>query len=496
MTSPTELVLGGTKPFALALFAPLSERTGIRPRIAPEPAHALPLCPGPASLLVVEYGPAWLPVLQQLAARGGCRLVAALPPGQEEGALPLQQLGAEVVRWSGQPGAVVAAVAKVLGLPAGQASGSRTDLRPAAAPPVAALPVAPAPLAVARPAAPAAPAAAPTAAPAVPVDDFFDGLEPPPAAAAPAAAPTAAPSMAAPPAPGAVSAPAPLDGAAAWPAGAPGDEEAEAALVLYLRGKLRADAPLAAVAKQAAAGMSELERQVVLGAAVPFDARPIYRAAVMRLRVAAALAAVPATPARVDGAAVQAILAGLDALLAEVNPLAAGASPELQPALEAVRNALVREAVDFSEAAHRVTAAGPPPQEASARPARAPTTTTTARVLSVQAGEGSAEAARSSRGPLVALVLLLLAIAGVLAWQQLSRPPLQAPPSYDGAPANTMAVVNGPHRVLVALPGKQVDPAELDRFRRQEEKKGNTVTEVAPGNWLVAPAAPPQGATP
>ncbi len=44
----------------------------------------------------------------------------------------------------------------------------------------------------------------------------------------------------------------------------------------------------------------------------------------------------------------------IDALLAEVAPLLAGAPAELVPALQTIRNALVSEAIDFSEAAQRV----------------------------------------------------------------------------------------------------------------------------------------------
>ncbi len=32
MAGPTDVVIAGTKPFALALFAPVTERAGTRPR--------------------------------------------------------------------------------------------------------------------------------------------------------------------------------------------------------------------------------------------------------------------------------------------------------------------------------------------------------------------------------------------------------------------------------------------------------------------------------
>ena len=576
MAPSTDVVLAGSKAFALALFAPVTERVGSRPRIAPEPQQALTLCAGSSGLLLVEFSEAWLPVLKQLRAQApGLRVVAALPQGQEAAVLALAPLGVEAVPWDGQAAPILAAVTKVLAAgavassPASQGV-TRPPIAPAAtAPPAAARPMVPqaprapattpaggtpaAPVAPRVPATtpprpiPVAPAAprAPATTPAAGTPAAPPGARPPattpaggtPAVSAPqpaqaAAPPAAAPPAAAPPvvpatpptappasdlfddlepaeaAPEAQSAPAlapytlpPAAEAPAhaghWPSGLPSEDEAESALVLYTRGKLRPDAPLAAVTRDAVKGMSELERQVVGGAELPFDGQPIYKAAVLRLRVAAALATVPTEQARVDDAAVQALLAELDGVLALVNPLAMAAPPEHQPALEAVRNALVREAVDFSEAAHRVSAGGAPPERASTRPV-ARSQAPVSRVLSLQAGEEEEpRVERRRRAPVAVLILLVLAIAGVLVWQEVARPPVKAPPSFDGAPANTVAVTNGPYRLMVVAPGKQVDPGELARFRSQEEKKGNVVTEVAPGNWLIEAAQPAaKGATP
>lgn len=514
MAPPMDVVLAGTKPFALALFAPLTERTGSRPRIAPDPAQALALCGASSGLLVVEYGAAWLPALAQLRQQApGLRIVAALPRGQEGAALSLAPLGVEAVPWDGQPAPVVAAVERAAGAAGSQAPAPAPAVaRPA--PPTLVAPRPPPPAVAApapvRPPAPAAPPVAvppvavpPVAAPAPAAEplDLFSDLGGTEATPVPGATPAVDPLVAAAARP---SAPPPYTGpsavearsAAAWPSAVPSADEAEAALVLHLRGKLGPDAPLASLTRQAVAGMSELERQALGGAALPFDGGPIYRAAVLRLRVAAALATAPAPPARIDDAAVQRLLADLDAALAEVNPLAQGAPPEHRPVVEAVRNALVREAVDFSEAAHRATSAGPPPAEVQARPApraAAPA----AKVLSVQAGAAvDDEEERRRRGPLVLLVLVVLAIAAVMGWQQASRPPVRPPRTYAGAPANTYAMKNGKNDVLVQVPGKSVDPAELERFRAAEKQKGNEVREIGPGQWLIAPAAAPQGAKP
>jgi hypothetical protein len=548
MNQTTDVVLAGTKPFALALFAPLTERTGTRPRIAPDPAQALSLCASSSGLLVVEYGPAWLGALTQLRGQvTGLRIVAALPRGQESAALVLGPLGIEVVPWDGQAAQVVAAAVQLLGRgpPAAAPAAGAPAARPASpAPPAARPPAPPAPRPVAAPAAPSSqrPAVTPVV-----------GLSPvarPPAASHPAPAagpsrPPAAPppAIASPPPPAAEEAPldlfsdlggseatpvpgrspsvdpfAPAAGqpervapppytgppaaaearpSVSWPASAPSEDEAEAALVLHLRGKLGADAPLAEATRQAVAAMSELERQVLSGAELPFDGRPVYRAAVLRLRMAVALASAPTPPAKVDEAAVQRLLAELDALLAEVNPLAQGAPAEHQPSLEAVRNALVREAVDFSEATHRVTAGGPPPAEAPARPA-ARDQASAARVLSVHAvDEQETRAERRRIGPIVMLVVVLLAGAGYHAHRLMTAVPPTPAKTFDGAPAGTRAMVTDNGTWLVAAAGVKVDPVQLEKFREQEARKGNVLREVSPGRWKIEAANPGgQGARP
>jgi hypothetical protein len=456
MASSTQAVVAGSRTFALALFAPLTERMGSRPRIAPEPQQALAICAGSPGILIVEYGPPWLPVLQQLLRpAGGQRVIAALPRGQEGAAIELAPLGVELVPWDGQPGPVLAALERLLAGPSGPAAG-----------PVA------------------APGAPPASTSARDLGDLFSGLGPraglgEPGSTAPAASATATvpwqPPAAPPP--------------AAWPGAVPGEDEAEVALVLALRGTLRPEAPLAALAAQTLASLSDLERRALGGANLPFDVKPVCRAAVMRLRTAAALASVPKPPARVDWPALQALLAELDGVLAQVNPLAAEAPKELQGPLEAIRNGLVHEAVDFSEAAQGLEAAGEPAPEAlPERPAARPAAAT--RVLSVGVAQEEAPEARRRRiGPLVALVLLVALGLTYHAWQYLTTAPPVPPPTLGGAPSQTYAFRNENGQFLIALGSKPVDPGELQRFIEQEKKKGNAVRQVAPGRWIVEPEA-------
>ncbi len=144
MAPSTDVVLAGSKAFALALFAPVTERVGSRPRIAPEPQQAVTLCAGSSGLLLVEFSEPWLPVLQQLRAQvPGLRVVAALPQGQEAAALALAPLGVEAVPWDGQAAPILAAVTKLLG-PGAVASPPAPQgvTRPPIAPAAAAAPAA------------------------------------------------------------------------------------------------------------------------------------------------------------------------------------------------------------------------------------------------------------------------------------------------------------------------------------------------------------------
>jgi hypothetical protein len=89
---------------------------------------------------------------------------------------------------------------------------------------------------------------------------------------------------------------------------------------------------------------------------------------------------------------------------------------------------------------------------------------------------------------LVALLLVLLAGAGYHAYRiatAAAPPPVK---TFDGAPAGTRALTNASGRWLVAQAGITVDPAQLARFKEQEEKKGNKVLEVAPGRWKIEAA--------
>ena len=497
MAGPTDVVIAGTKPFALALFAPVTERAGTRPRIAPEPAAALALCVQTTGLLVVEYQPRWLPALAQLRQdRPNLRMVAALPPGQESAALSLGPLSIDAVPWNGQALSIMPAIERAIG--AGRAAAAELPAPPGATP-MTGSNSSPSPsqssptLSTSSPAlsqsspslsrsSPALSQSSPAPPPASTLDLFTDlGAT----AATPFPASLAAISTL----------PVPGRSGAAWPATGPSAAEAELALRSRLAGTADTS-PLRAVTEQTVAGLSSLEREVFTGGLVPVDAELIRHAAVLRLRAAAALATRPPSGTPIDSEAVAELLSEIDGVLHQVKALVDVAGSEVKPSLEAIRNALVKEAVDFSEACHEIGTVELPLAPA---PVRQTGRASAARVLSSRVGldqDDHPEEKRRRVMPLMTLMVILALGAAYHAWNLYTAPVKQPPATYEGAPAGTMAVQNGKSYFLVALPGKAVNPAELETYKLREARRGNSVREVAPGTWIIEPAKAGGGGTP
>lgn len=463
---PTEAVIAGSKAFALALLAPLTERVGTRPRIAADPSQVLKLTGG-SGLVVVEFqGERSLEAIRLLRGQAsGLDLIAAVPDGHLGAEEALRALGVEPARWDGRPDGVLSAVSRRF------ATGAA--LAPAAAPPIAV------PSAAAAPAPPAAPAPAAGSGVGALFDDLgMDDGSPDPFAVD--AGPRRPPAQSRP-----------------WPANVPGSVEAAEALSEGLRGVFAPEgAPLAVVA-EVMAGMSPLERSVLRGEPQPIDTEPVRRAAVMRVRVAVALVTAPQAPgaAPTDPSCVSALLAEIDGLLSDVNAVVASAPAEVQPSLEQVRNALVKEAIDFSEAAHRAESAGavlpeqPSTTGASRRAAQA-------RVVSVASkAEQEIEVAegRRRRKLFVALTVAVVAAGAFHGWRFLAgrAGQVEERSSRTGAPADAV-VSKGPlgsAPVLVhSKDGRAFTPEELKRMQDEEALRGNTVREATPGTVMILPS--------
>jgi hypothetical protein len=458
---------------------------------APAPAPARPAAPaGPGSARPAQPGVAPAPAAPRPVAISGSTTPAV--PRPVPAASPASM----------SPLRTAPATAAPRANPAPVASPPRPPAAPRAPIAVPAAPVAPRPAAAPAsftapaPAAPVAPRPAdpvlsPTLAPAPAGLSAFDvlfndapeadGLE---SGTPPGAAPVDlhAPGIYVPP---------PAVAKATWPAEGHTSAAAEAALRRALDGDEGDTDPLLVAAHGVLGSLSDLERAVLAGVPQSVDVEPIRSAAVMRVRVATALAATPPPGSEVDGAALSGILGEIDALLARVGALAVGAEAELKPSLESIRNALVREAIDFSETAQRIGALSAAPE--AAKP-MVPQRAAQARVLSVGKESEADRADRRRNTVLVAVLGLLLigavAFHGVRYWEKSQLvpppPPFDAPAGFQVRPT---AGTRGP--VTLHPTGVPIDRAALQRFREAQEAQGKQVVEMENGVVLVLPPGVP-----
>lgn len=457
-----ESVLAGTRTFVTAISPAVKSHAGAEPRVAADPRQAFTLCAEAGGLLVMEYaGPEWLPVIRDLRCLCGDAIRMVVAVGQERTAeiSGLQRAGAdEVVAWDGQADPVAWAVERALA-PRGvswEGGGPVRGFRlPLGAPPMTG--EGPAPASPATDSAGGAPAPGASSGP-------FTIREVPTSAAASG-----------------------TSAAGPWPSGILAGPGAEGLLAAIVTGAATEPGPEKEAAAHTAQALSDLERRALADVPVPVDAALFRRASGLRLRVALALGSEPTAGSRVDSAAVKSLLVDLDAALAELKA-AAEAAPNPHPGIAVLRKALVKEAIDLTDAVHRVAPAQP------AAPAVAPAPPA-ARLL---ANRSSAE--EDARPPLKRGWVWLLALAALAAGafhlqRRVSRPAPRPVPTLRGAPENSLGVRLHGASLLMESAGKEMSPAELERFRRLEESRGNSVREIGPGAFLVEPreVQPPAG---
>ncbi|HET6923951.1 MAG TPA: hypothetical protein VFI16_12460 [Anaeromyxobacteraceae bacterium] len=354
LADPSEAVLAGSPAFLNAVLPPLSAALGVRPRVADAPHQVFALCQEGAGLLVFEYrGQEWLPLAEDLKTTFGDELLilVAVPAGQAGATGPLLGAGVdEVVRWDGASEPLVAAMRRLVGLPSGAPPPSPP--RPAARSP------APGP---ALPPVPPMPAVTPVRSLAATPPLVAAGG----AALAPSPGPVAdlaedEPGFSiveAPPDPQVRWGDAELvafERSSTWPGTVLASRDAEGLLAGALAGFWPETGDLKGHAERIVADLSPLERDAIAGRPVPVDPAPVCRAAALRWQVSAALASVPPPGSPVDSAAVRAILAEIDAVLAELKRVSQGSPPDSAPAVDRLRRDLVSEAVDLAEAVHRI----------------------------------------------------------------------------------------------------------------------------------------------
>jgi hypothetical protein len=432
MQEQVQAVVAGSKAFVDALDAHLRLRLGAAPLLARSPVEAMEACTGEGGLLILEYGgPDWLEAVKSLRTvrdRAALPIVAAVPFSRMAELGALQRAGVdEAVRWDARVDPVLWAVDRLVAARrrGGAPRASARDAARAAAGPGVAVEIREAPIDCAEAA-------------------VADALVP-------------------------------------LPSELPSGEEVAKLLRAALAREASPDEAWRPLTERVASQLGDLERVALSGAPFPLDAAPLRMAACLRWRIAAVMESARATGSPPDAEIASALPIEVDAVLAALKALAEAAGAELQPGIEAARNALVREAIGFTDAiaVALVPAEGQPAATlVERRPA--------ARVITNE----STEATPQQRRPAalwIALAVVLVIALGYHANRLYHRPP---PPraSFPGAPANTAGMARGETKFFTVLPGKAVDPAELERFRSAERARGNVVEEVGPGHYVSRPA--------
>ncbi|MGA8892630.1 MAG: hypothetical protein WB493_13750, partial [Anaeromyxobacteraceae bacterium] len=320
---------------------------------------------------------------------------------------------------------------------------------------------------------PARPAPTPTAEPAF--DEIFDEASPEEETGAPVAPLASAPIPSTPPS------------SAAWPGSLLSADEGFAVVRAALSG-LWPEQRLRPVTERVVAALSTAEKAAAQGQVLPFDGEPVRRAVGLRWQVAAALDSLPPTGTQVDQPAVQAILGGIDDVLSVLKGEAEDAAPETLRALEAVRHALVKEAIDLTEALSQVAPAQVVEEITTSRKARRTDAAPVTRMVYTTKGPDR-EARHVPWGLVVVLVIAVAAGAGYHGYRYVNRPKPVASP-VSGAPSGTVGTVTPQGKVVVAPAGAKLDPKELENFKNLERAKGNVVRELVPGTFVVHPENP------
>jgi hypothetical protein len=433
---------------------------------------------------VYEHGGReWLPLCAELRGVTGPDLVVvvALPPEHAGDVAEISASASAVVAWRGQGLPVLDAASRVMAAPRDAPPAPPRRTGPVLTPQPGKIAVRPAPTpdrlapAMPPPRPVMTPAPRPAMAPPGPLDALFDEEAAADANTSEPAAVAAVP--AAPPPP----APAPL---AVWPGTLLSAVDGQAVVRAALSG-LWPEQRLRAATEKLVASLSTAEKAATLGQKLPFDPAPVRRAVGLRWQMAAALDTLPVHGAQVDQPAVQAILGGIDDVLASLKTLSDDARPEDLRALEGVRHALVKEAIDLTEALSQVLPAEVVEEITTSRRARKAQAAPVTRMVYEQA----APEGERRQVPWGLVVVLVIAVAGAAAYHgyRYVNRPKQAASQISGAPSGTVGSVTPQGKVVVAPSGVKLDPKEVENFKNLERAKGNVVREISPGTFIVSP---------
>jgi len=250
------------------------------------------------------------------------------------------------------------------------------------------------------------------------------------------------------------------------------------------------------VTERVVAALSDAEKGAALGQELPFDPAAVGRAVGLRWQVAAAIDSLPPLGAQIDQQAVQRILVGIDEVLAELKVQSDDAGPDSLRALEGVRHALVKEAIDLTEALQQVAPAEVVEEITTSRKARRSDAVAVTRMVRTTR-EIERPRSQVPWGLVVVLVLAVIGAAAYHGYRYVNRSNATVAP-IAGAPSGTVGTVTPQGKTVVTPAGTRLDEKEVENFKNLEHAKGNEVREIAPGTFVVTPsntpaAKPPEG---
>jgi hypothetical protein len=261
-----------------------------------------------------------------------------------------------------------------------------------------------------------------------------------------------------------------------WPADVvPSHGDAERAVRAVLAGAAEAlDERLAA---RVARDLTELER-AAHGAEDDEALAAVRAATALRWRLGAALLGAPGA-GPVDQAALAALLAEADGVLAALAAAAKDAAPAFAQAAAAVRKSLVADAVALHHLEHRLARAAAPAPAPGSAPRAAP-----ARPRGDRAAAPRAPLRLPRARVLAALGVAVLAAGGFHLDRWVHRPVRSA--AVEGAPQRAIVGQRPSGSAIVSTwDGNPMAEADLERLRAVQRASGKAVREIARGVYAV-----------
>jgi hypothetical protein len=232
--------------------------------------------------------------------------------------------------------------------------------------------------------------------------------------------------------------------------------------------------------------LGPIERAALDGGGLAFDSEPLRKAVLLRWQLSAALDIRPPAEDNIDTAALDHLLAETEVVLSGLQ-VATDARKETRRAFDSARTGLVKEALRLAEVARTLVVATAPETRAVSEQKYK---NVSARLLSMSTVGKRERISLGSKGPWIALAVTA---AAAIAFHGMATRKQTDPIVPEVVRIGELFSAKAPNGInLVLAPGgKPVNPADLDKLKAQAEARGKAVHQLAPGQFVVAPAQMP-----